>query len=82
MIRESETRQDDPIRIVVDLPRDLDAADRLAENAMGEIVTQLNAGSPIVLETTEDTGRVIAPVVDRLSAGRRLARAVASADTR
>ena len=82
MIRESETHQDDPIRIVVDLARDLDAADRLAENAMGDIVTQLNAGSRIVLETTEETGRVIAPVVDRLSAGRRLARAVASADTR
>ena len=49
---------------------------------MGEIVTQLNASSRIVLETTEDTGRVIAPVVDHVSAGRRLARAVASTDTR
>jgi hypothetical protein len=66
--------------MVVDLPRDLDAADRLAEDAMGEIVVQLNAGRRIVLETTEVTGRVIAPVADRLSAGRRLARSVASSD--
>ncbi len=80
MIRESESRQDDPIWMVVDLPRDLDAADRLAEDAMGEIVVQLNAGRRIVLETTEVTGRVIAPVADRLSAGRRLARSVASSD--
>ena len=76
MIRESESRQDDPIRIVVDLPRDLDAADRIAEEAMGEVVAQLNAGRRIVLETTEVTGRVVTPVVDRLSAGRRLARSV------
>jgi uncharacterized protein (DUF58 family) len=82
MIRESENRQDDPIWMVVDLPRDLDAADRRAEDAMGEIVVQLNAGRRIVLETTEDTGRVIAPVADRLSAGRRLARSVASPDAR
>ncbi|MGD0440857.1 MAG: DUF58 domain-containing protein [Acidimicrobiales bacterium] len=78
MIRESESRRDDPIRMVVDLPGDLDAADRVAEQAMGEIVLQLNAGRRIVLETTEITGTVITPVADRLSAGRRLARAVAS----
>jgi hypothetical protein len=82
MIRESESRQDDPIRMVVDLPRELDAADRIAEEAMGEIVMQLNAGRRIVLETTEVTGRVVTPVADRLSAGRRLARSVASPDAR
>ena len=82
MIRESESRQDDPICLIVDLPRDLDAADRIAEDAMGEIVMQLNAGRRIVLETTESTGRVVAPVADRVSAGRRLARSVASSDAR
>ncbi len=82
MIRESESRKDDPIRMVVDLSRDLDAADRAAEEAMGEIVAQLNAGHRIVLETTEVTGRVVNQVADRLSAGRRLARAVASFDVR
>lgn len=82
MIRESESRTDGQIRIVLDLPRDLDAADRLAEEAMGEIVTQLNAGRRVLLETTEVTGKVAAVVVDRLSAGRRLARAVASVEGR
>jgi uncharacterized protein (DUF58 family) len=82
MVRESENQTDDPIRMVVDLPRDLDAADRLAEEAMGEIVAQLSKGRRIVLETTEVTGRVVAPVAERLSAGRRLARSVASSDAR
>ena len=80
MVRESEIRTDDPIRIVTDLPRDLDVADRLAEEAMGEIVAQLSAGRSVVLETTEITGRVVGAVADRLSAGRRLARAVAPLD--
>jgi uncharacterized protein (DUF58 family) len=80
MVRESEIRTDDPIRIVTDLPRDLDAADRIAEEAMGEIVALLNAGRGVVLETTELTGRVVGAVADRLSAGRRLARAVAPLD--
>jgi hypothetical protein len=82
MVRESESQTDNPIRMVVDLPRDLDTADRLAEEAMGEIVAQLSAGRRVLLETTEVTGRVVAPVVDRLSAGRRLARSVASVDAR
>jgi uncharacterized protein (DUF58 family) len=82
MVRESEMRTDDPIRIVADLPRDLDAADRIAEESMGEVVAQLKAGRSVVLETTEITGRVVAPVADRLSAGRRLARAVAPLEAR
>ena len=77
MVHESEMRTDDPIRVVADLPPDEDAADRLAEEAMGEVVAQLNSGRSVVLETTEATGRVVATVGDRLSAGRRLARAVA-----
>jgi uncharacterized protein (DUF58 family) len=78
MVRESETRTDDPIRIVVDLPLDLDAADRVAEEAMGAAVAQLSAGRRVLLETSEVTGRVLAPVTDRLAAGRRLARSVAA----
>jgi len=82
MIRESESRTDDPIRIVVDLPRDLDAADQLAEEAMGEAILQLSAGRRVLLETTEVTGRVVAPVADRVAAGRRLARSVATGEER
>jgi uncharacterized protein (DUF58 family) len=78
MVRESESRTDDPVRLVVDLPQDLEAADRLAEEAMGAAVAQLNAGRRVVLETTEARGRIVAPVADRLTAGRRLARSVAS----
>jgi uncharacterized protein (DUF58 family) len=78
MVRESEMRVDEPVRIVVDLPRDNDAADRLAEVAMGTVVLELGRGRSVVLETTEKSGRLVSPVTDRLSAGRRLARAVAS----
>ena len=46
---------------------------------MGEVVALLNAGRGVVLETTEATGRVVAPVADRLTAGRRLARATCPA---
>ena len=82
MVRESEVRTDDPVRIVADLPRDLDAADRLAEAALGAVLVQLSSGRGVVLETTETTGRVVAPVTDRLTAGRRLAKAVAPLDGR
>jgi hypothetical protein len=77
MVRESEERTDEPVRIVADLPRDLEAADRLAERAMGEVLAQFGAGRSVVLVTTEATGTVVAAVPDRLTAGRRLARAVA-----
>lgn len=80
MVRESESRTDDPIRIVVDLPGDRDAADRIAEEAMGAALVQLSVGRRVVLETSEVTGRITAPVADRLTAGRRLARSVASGD--
>ncbi|MGA3353983.1 MAG: DUF58 domain-containing protein [Acidimicrobiales bacterium] len=80
MVRESEVRTDDPVRIVADLSRDPEVADRLAEEAMGQVVAQLNAGRTVVLETTELSGRVVAQVADRLSSGRRLARAIAPLD--
>jgi len=76
MVRESEEHTDDPIRIVADFPAELEVADRLAEEAMGEVLVQLSAGRSVVLETTELTGKVVAPVADGLSAGRRLARAL------
>ena len=76
MIRESEVRAHDPIRIVAHLDADLDTADKLAEEAMGEVLAQLKSGRAVVLETYEPNGRVVAYVTDRLSAGRRLARAV------
>ena len=80
MVRESEIRTDDPVRIVAELSRDEDTADRLAEEAMGEVLAQLKAGRSVILETTEPVGRVVAAVMDRVSAGRRLARAVAPLD--
>jgi len=80
MVRESETRSDDPVRIVVDLPGDPNDADRVAGEAMATVLAQLRTNRRIVLETSEVSGRIVAPVADRLAAGRRLARAVASAD--
>ena len=80
MVRESETRSDDPVRIVVDLPADPAVADRLAGEAMATVLAHLSARSKVLLETSEDSGRVLAPVADRVGAGRRLARAVASDD--
>jgi len=44
------------------------------------VLAQMNAGRTVVLETTEPTRRVVAPVTDRLTAGRRLARAVGPSD--
>jgi uncharacterized protein (DUF58 family) len=76
MIRESEVRSDDPVRIVARLDPNPDTADKLAEEAMGQVLAQMKSGRTVVLETNEPTGAVIAPVCDRLSAGRRLARAV------
>jgi hypothetical protein len=49
---------------------------------LGAVLVQLNSGRGVVLETTETTGRVVAPVTDRLTAGRRLAKAVAPLDGR
>lgn len=77
MVRESEISLDEPTRVLVDLPQDPEQADRRAEEAMGELVRLLSGGRRVLLETTEPVGRVVAPVTDRLGAGRRLARAVA-----
>jgi len=82
MIRESENTRDDPIRIVVELPADIEVADRRAEEAMGAVLSELVTGRRVLLETTETTGRVVAPVADRVVAGRRLARSVPARDGR
>lgn len=76
MVRETEQRPDRPVHVLVDLPTDPVVAEVLAEDALATVVAHLAAGDRVVLETTEPSGRVVAPVVDRVSAGRRLARAL------
>lgn len=77
MVREVERPAAEPVTITVELPADLDAAERVAEGALGSVVGLLGDGVPVLLGTRESSGPVQAPVADRRSAGRRLARAVA-----
>jgi uncharacterized protein (DUF58 family) len=77
MVRELERPSAEPITITVHLPHDPEEAERVAEHALGTAVLVLERGAPVVLATTEATGAVLAPVSDRRTAGRRLARAVA-----
>jgi uncharacterized protein (DUF58 family) len=81
MVREMEGPTSEPITVTVNLPREPDEAERVAEQALGTVVSFLDRGAPVLLETTELTGPVAALVDDRRGAGRRLARAVATADT-
>jgi uncharacterized protein (DUF58 family) len=76
MVRELEQPGAEPVTITVELPRDPDAAERVAEGALGSVVALLEGGAPVVLGTTEVSGPVLGAVADRRSAGRRLARAV------
>jgi uncharacterized protein (DUF58 family) len=76
MVRELEQPAAEPVTITVDLPRDPEAAERVAEGALGSVVLLLEGGAAVVLGTTEASGPVLGPVTDRRSAGRRLARAV------
>lgn len=78
MIRETEEPSVDPITLRVALPGDADAAERLAEAALGTIVSLLDKGMRVVLVTDETVGEVTGPVEDRRAAGRRLARAITS----
>ena len=55
---------------------DPEAAERVAEGALGTVVGLLEGGAPVLSGTREPAGQVVAPVADRRSAGRRLARAV------
>jgi uncharacterized protein (DUF58 family) len=80
MVREMEQATSEPITVTVTLPRDPDEAERVAERALATVVLSLDRDVPVLLGTVERSGPVVAPVLDRRSAGRRLARAVASVD--
>ena len=77
MVREVEQPAAEPVTITVELPADPDAAERVAEEALGSVVRLLQGGDPVLLVTREASGPVSGTVADRRSAGRRLARAVA-----
>ena len=77
MVKELERPSAEPTVVTVDLPQDPDAAERVAERALGIVVDLLQRGSTVLLATLEPSGRVVALVANRRVAGRRLARAVA-----
>jgi uncharacterized protein (DUF58 family) len=76
MVREVEQPAAVSVTVTVELPTDPDAAEQVAEGALGSVVHLLQSGAPVLLATREESGPVIEPVADRRSAGRRLARAV------
>jgi uncharacterized protein (DUF58 family) len=76
MVRELEQPAAEPVTITVELPEDPEAAERVAEGALGSVVGLLGGGVPVLLGTNEPSGPVLGAVADRRSAGRRLARAV------
>jgi hypothetical protein len=76
MVRELEQPAAEPVTITVELPEDPEAAERVAESALGSVVGLLEGGVPVLLGTREPSGPVLGAVADRRSAGRRLARAV------
>ena len=75
MVREMEEPSVQPVILKVSMPQDEEAAERLAEKALGSVVALLDRGIPVVLATDESEDNVVAPVADRREAGRRLARA-------
>jgi uncharacterized protein (DUF58 family) len=77
MVRELERPSAAAVTVTVELPEDPEVAERMAERALGTVVHLLHAGTPVLVGTVEPAGPVVAPVADRRSAGRRLARAVA-----
>ena len=81
MVRESESRTDDPIRIVVDLPRRSGRSrpDRRGGHGRGAGAVERRAAASC-WRRARSPGGSLAPVADRLTAGRRLARSVASGD--
>ena len=76
MVRELEQPAAEPVTITVELPEDPEAAERVAEGALGSVVGLLEGGAPVLLGTREPSGPVLGAVADRRSAGRRLARAL------
>lgn len=77
LVREMEGPTADPVAVTVTLPADDDAAEKVAEQALGTVVSLCERGLSVMLTTVEATGRRAATVADRRSASRRLARAVA-----
>jgi uncharacterized protein (DUF58 family) len=77
MVREMEGPTAEPVTLEVRLPADPEAAEAVAEQAMGTVVALVDRGASVLLATTEDDGPALGTVGDRRSAGRRLARAVA-----
>jgi uncharacterized protein (DUF58 family) len=77
MVRDVEQPVAEPVTISVELPADPDAAERVAEGALGSVAALVQGGATVLLWTREASGPVFGPVVDRRTAGRRLARAVA-----
>lgn len=78
MVRELEGPTAEPVTVTISLPDDPDRAERIAEQALGTVVRLIDRGTPVLLETTESTGPLKAQTNDRRSAGRRIARAVAT----
>jgi hypothetical protein len=78
MVREIERPSTRAVAVTVILPADRDTAEHLAERALGTVLRHIEHGVDVVLATTEAEGPLVRPVFDRLEAGRRLARAVAS----
>jgi uncharacterized protein (DUF58 family) len=76
MVREMDAPTWAPVTVTVILPPDADAAERVAESALGTVCSLLDDGIPVVLATTERGGPAAGPVADRRQAGRRLALAV------
>ncbi len=68
MVREVEQPAAEPVTITVELPADPDAAERVAEEALGSVVRLLQGGDPVLLVTREESGPVSGPVADRRSA--------------
>jgi len=76
MVRDMEAPARRPARVFVSLPADAEAAERVAEAALGTVLALAARQVPVVLVTTEAGGVVEAAVPHRLGAERRLARAV------
>jgi uncharacterized protein (DUF58 family) len=76
MVRETERRSGRPRTIAVELPSDLDAAERAAERVMGAVAKLLASGDRVEMVTVEAGGQVRGPVATVADAGRRLARSL------
>jgi uncharacterized protein (DUF58 family) len=74
MVRETEERPDNPVRIVADLSDDPERSEQQAGEVIGTVADLLRAGKRVILDTTENGRPVSALVSDVRHAGRRLAR--------